>query len=78
MKRNLLAGLLLVVGMPLAAFAADSNHAKKTPVVASAGTSNAKSDADAAAKNTKKKGKRAKAKTQKATKDTADKATGAK
>ncbi len=78
MKRNLLAGLILSLAVPATAFAADATHsarAKKHSVVAQAGTtSGAKSDLDAAAKKTKKKGKAAKAKTSDTAKKAADKA----
>lgn len=72
MKRNLLAGLILLLGVPAAALAADAKHVKKNSVVAQAGSPSAKSDA--AAKSTKKKGKAAKSKASKATKNAADKA----
>ncbi len=67
MKRNLLAGLILLLGVPAAALAAEAKHVKKNSVVAQAGSP-----------NTKKKGKAAKSKTSKAAKNAADKAPQAK
>ncbi len=75
MKRNLLAGLILLLGVPAAALATEAKHVKKNSVVAQAGSPSAKSDAGAAAKSTKKKGKAAKSKT---SKNAADKAPQAK
>ena len=77
MKRNLLAGLILLLGVPAAALAAEAKHVKKNAVVAQAGSPSGKS-ADAAAKSTKKKGKSAKSKTSNAAKNAADKAPQAK
>jgi len=76
MKRNLLAGLILLLGVPAAALAAEAKHVKKNAVVAQAGSPSGKS-ADAA-KSTRKKGKTAKSKTSNAAKNAADKAPQAK
>ena len=73
MKRNLLAGLILLLGVPAAALAADAKPVKKNVVVAQAGSTSAKSGTDATGKSTKKKGKSAKSK-----KHAADKAPQAK
>jgi hypothetical protein len=74
MKRNLLAGLILLLGVPAAALAAEAKHVKKNAVVAQAGSPST----NAAAKSTKKKGKAAKSKTSNAAKNAADKAPQAK
>jgi hypothetical protein len=78
MKRNLLAGLILLLGVPAAALAAEAKHVKKNAVVAQAGSTSAKSGTDAGTKNSKKKGKAAKSKTSNAAKNAADKAPQAK
>ena len=74
MKRNLLAGLILLLGVPAAALAADAKPVKKNAVVAQAGSPSAKSSTNAA-KSTKKKSKAAKSKTSKSAKSAGDTAT---
>jgi len=76
MKRNLLVGLILLLGVPAAALAAEAKHVKKNAVVAQAGSPSGKSGTNAAAKSTKKKA--AKSKTSNTAKNAADKAPQAK
>jgi len=77
MKRNLLVGLILLLGVPAAALAAEAKHVKKNAVVAQAGSPSGKSGTNAAAKSTKKK-KAAKSKTSNTAKNAAYKAPQAK